>query len=111
MILYRFLKNLWLSIKYARIINKVYKDEHILENLSKTLDCELKQDWIGRVYAVINPYVKNGVYSPAAEIYELGSDTPVQYVVEKYVLERLIAAQKFIQANNLFDINGCVEFN
>ena len=55
MIIYRFIKYLILNIKYTRILNKVYENEDIPTNLSKLFGSKFKQDWIGRLYTVINP--------------------------------------------------------
>ena len=104
MILFNFFKYLFLSIKYNRILQNVYREEGILEGLSKMFGTELKQDWIGRVYTVINPHVVNGKYDPSSTIYELGNDNPTEQSVEKFVMERLNAARGFIRAKNLFDL-------
>ena len=104
MIIYNFIKYLILSIRYNRILQKVYQEEGILQGLSKMFGVELKQDWIGRVYTVINPYVVDGKYDPTSTVYELGNDNPTDQVVEKFIMERLNAARGFIRANNLFDL-------
>jgi len=104
MILYNFFKYLFLSIKYNRIIKKVYADEGILQGLSKMFGTELRSDWIGRVYTVINPHIVEGKYDPTTAVYELGSDSPTDMAVEKFIMERLNAARQFIRANNLFDL-------
>ncbi len=104
MIIYNFIKYLILSIRYNRILQKVYQEEGILQGLSKMFGVELKQDWIGRVYTVINPYVVEGKYDPSSTVYELGNDNPTEQVVEKFIMERLNAARGFIRANNLFDL-------
>ena len=72
MIIYRFFKYLFKNIKYTRILNKVYKDENILSNLSQLFGTEFKKDWIGRVYTVVNPLIHNGTYDPNKQIYEYG---------------------------------------
>jgi hypothetical protein len=64
----------------------------------------LKQDWIGRVYAVINPYIKDGKYDREAPVYELGSDMPSDIITENYIMSRLAIASRFIRSNNLFDL-------
>ena len=104
MIIYNFIKYLILSIKYHRIIQKVYQEEGILNGLSKIFKTEFRQDWIGRVYTIINPHVVNGVFDPGSTVYEFGNDNPTQMAVEKFIMERLNAVQTFIQANNLFDL-------
>ena len=104
MIIYNFLKFLIMYIRYNRVLNDVYKKENILEGLSSTLGAELKQDWIGRLYAVVNPYIVDGKYDPSKIITEIGKDIPTNMVLEKYVMERFNIASQFIQANNLFDL-------
>lgn len=104
MIIYNFIKFLAMYLKYNRLLNTIYKEENILEGLSKLLGTEIKKDWIGRLYAVINPYIKDGKYDPTALVTEFGNDEPSIIVVEKYIMERLAAAQSFIRTNNLFDI-------
>lgn len=104
MIIYNFLKFLIMYIRYNRVLNDVYKKENILEGLSSTLGTELKQDWIGRLYAVVNPYIVDGKYDPSKIITEIGKDIPTNMVLEKYVMERFNIASQFIQANNLFDL-------
>lgn len=104
MIIYNFIKFLIMYIRYNRVLNDVYKKENILEGLSSTLGTELKQDWIGRLYAVVNPYIVDGKYDPSKIITEIGKDIPTNMVLEKYVMERFNIASQFIQANNLFDL-------
>ena len=104
MIIYNFLKFLIMYIRYSRVLNDVYKKENILEGLSSTLGTELKQDWIGRLYAVVNPYIVDGKYDPSKIITEIGKDIPTNMVLEKYVMERFNIASQFIQVNNLFDL-------
>lgn len=104
MIVYNFLKYLILSIRYSRILNKVIREENILPGLSIMLGTELNQDWIGRIYGVINPYIKDGKFDPESIITELGKDVSSEMVIEKFIMERLSIAQQFIRANNLFDL-------
>lgn len=104
MIIYNFFKYLFLSIRYNNILNKVYRDENIIEGLSKLLDIELKKDWIGRVYGVINPWIRNGKFDKESIIFELGQDMPTNIMIEKYIMERLNIASMFIRNNNLFDM-------
>ena len=72
MITYKFFKQLFLHIKYSRILRKVYKEENLLENLSKLFGTKFDIDWIGRIYTVINPLVNDGEYDQNTIIYEYG---------------------------------------
>ena len=105
MITYRFLKYLILNIKYYRLLSKVYKEENLLHNLSALLKVEFRKDWIGRIYAVFNPNIQDGMYDPNRQIYEYDEKglTNRPYV-EAYIMSQLNIAKQFIQANNLFDL-------
>ena len=105
MIIYNLFKDLFLHVKYTRILNKIYKKEHILENLSNLFGSEFKKDWINRIYTVINPNLINGKPSTTTQIYEYDQNGLNNKVyIEKWIMDRLNIAQKFIQVNNLFDL-------
>lgn len=105
MIIYNFFKNLYLNVKYSKILNKVYKDERILENLSQLFGSEFKKDWINRIYTVINPNLLDNKLNTNTQIFEYDenglNNSPY---IEKWIMDRLNIAQQFIQANNLFDL-------
>lgn len=105
MIIYYFFKYLFLNIKYTRILNEVYKNENLIENLSSLFRIQFKKDWIGRIYAVFNPHIQNGVFDQSNQIYEYDETglTNKAYI-EAYIMNQLNIAKRFIKANNLFDI-------
>lgn len=105
MITYLFIKYLLLHLKYSKILNGVYKDEHLLENLSKLLGSEFRKDWVGRIYAVFNPHIQGGIFNPNNQIYEYDENglTNRSYV-EAYIMNQLNIAKRFIHTNNLFDM-------
>ena len=105
MILYNFIKYFILYIRYCKILNKVYKDENVIENLSKTFNIEFKQDWIGRLYCIFNPNLIGGKFVPNNQIYsynEKGIST--NDFVEQYIMTQLNIIQHYIRANNLFEL-------
>lgn len=105
MITYLFFKYLILHIKYMRILKRVYKEENLLENLSKLFGTTFKTDWIGRAYTVINPLIQNGIYDPNNQIYEYNENGLINDTyVEAYIMKQLNIAKQFIKANNLFDL-------
>lgn len=105
MILYRFIEYLILHIKYCKILNNVYKNENLLDNLSTLFKVQFKKDWVGRVYAVFNPHIQEGVFNPNNQIYEYTEQGLVNDAyVEAYILNQLNIAKQFIRANNLFDL-------
>lgn len=105
MITYLFIKYLVLHLRYTKILKNVYKDENLLDNLSSLFKVPFKIDWLGRVYAVFNPHIQEGVYNPNNQIYEYDENglTNKAYV-ESYIMNQLNIAKRFIQASNLFDL-------
>lgn len=102
--LYRFIKGYLQNRKYQKILNKVYEDDQIIAKLSFALGSQFHRDWIGRLYTVINPAIKDGKYD-YTQVYEYvqeGYDTTEH--VQQWAVERLSAIQTVIQTNNLFDI-------
>ena len=105
MILWNFIKTLYLTIKYNKMINKIYEDEKLLNNLSMLFNAKFKRDWIGRVYAVLNPLISGGDVQINTQILEYGANgiTDVSWV-NKWVMDNMMIVSKFIRTNNLFDI-------
>ena len=105
MIIYRFFKYLFLNIKYTKILNKVYNNEKIIENLSNLFKSQFKKDWIGRLYTVINPNLLGDDFDINTIIYEYDESGLNNYAfVERCIMTKLNIAQSFIQTNNLFDL-------
>lgn len=93
-------KNIYLHFKYNRILKRVYKDENILANMGNLFNSKIHVDWVGRIYTVINPNLDKD-----KQIYEIldgGMDN--REFIQHWVMERFIAMDHFIKANNLFDL-------
>ena len=97
--------SIYQHIKYTKLLKKIYKTEDILQNLSKLFGSKFKIDWCGRIYSVLNPYLNNGKYDPTTLTLQYDEDGVSDKVfIENWIMERMLVAQSFIQANNLFDI-------
>lgn len=66
---------------------------------------EVKQDWIGRLYCVINPNIVDGKYDPNSRIFD-HTDTGMttDTYVEQYIMKILNAVNIYVKSNNLFDL-------
>lgn len=101
-----FIKDTINFIKYKRVIKDVLKEEDLLNNLSKVFSSKnhtvkFRTDWIGRIYAVVNPTVLD----PEERIFEYDNNgTNVDSFVRKWVIEHMIAADNFVKNHGLFDI-------
>lgn len=93
-------KNIYLHFKYNRILKRVYKDENILDNMGDLFNSKIHVDWVGRIYTVINPNLDKD-----KQIYEILDDgIDNREFIQHWVMERFIAMDHFIKANNLFDL-------
>lgn len=105
MFLYKFFRKLFQHLKYQRIIKEAYEREQLVAKISLLLGVQFKLDWINRLYAVVNPNIKDGKYNPE-QIYEFDFDgNPYNNEwVTKWVMERMGILRNFLQTANLFDV-------
>lgn len=102
---WRFIRDLYLHLKYSKIIKRVIREEDLITKFSNLYGVQFRVDWIGRIYAVMNPYIKEGKYDPEALAFEnttQGFD--LRSYLENWIMERMSAASNFIQTNNLFEL-------
>ena len=100
-----FFKSFWIDWKYSRLLKKVYKSENLIQNLSGIFGVQFKMDWVGRIYAVFNPFIKNGQYSNENKIFEYNNQgLDDSQFVETQIFETLTIASSFIRSKNLFDL-------
>lgn len=100
--IYKFIKFLYLYFTHMRVINKVYKEENFVDNLSKLFKHEFKIDWVGRVYTVLNPLINMKdelIYS-----YESGTERVSEDLLNKWIMDKMLIADEIIKNKNLFDI-------
>jgi len=87
-------------IRYNRYIRQIIKGENLLKKLKYLFGGrEFKQDWIGRIWTVINPNVDNINDNNNVIIYDDGRP-----MIEKWIMDNLNIMSKFITSNNLFDL-------
>lgn len=105
MILFNFLKHLWLNNKYTKLLKRVYKEEQLLSKFSQLFGTEFRIDWVGRIYTVINPNIIQDKFETNTQIFEYGENglSNTAYI-EHWIMTKLNIAQNFIMANNLFDL-------
>lgn len=98
--------NIFRYLKTMRIVKKVTSDENLLSNLSQLFGFNFKIDNIGRIYSVINPLIKRGVYDQASQVYgydeQLGRNN--REYIEHWVWDRMEIAENFIINTDMFNI-------
>lgn len=100
------IKSLVNHIKIHKIIKDVVKNENLLTNLSNVfstnaLKVNFKMDWIGRIYAVLNPVAAD----PSGRIFEYDTNgTNIKTFVHKWIMDRMIAVDTLVKNHELFDV-------
>lgn len=94
-----------MNIKYTRLIKNVYKDESLIQKFSQLFNSEFRMDWVGRIYAVLNPNIVDDKMDYNTQIFEYGENglTNEPYV-EKWIMTKFNIIRDFVMANNLFDL-------
>jgi hypothetical protein len=104
MFIIRFIKNFIQNRIYQKALNKAYNQDDIIAKLSNIFGVQFRKDWIGRLYSVINPGIRDGKFDQEQvfEYAEAGIDTTEHARV--WMVQRMLVFQKFVQTENLFDI-------
>lgn len=103
--LWKTIRQALLHKKYSKIINKAIDDDQIVAKISTLLGVQFKRDWVGRIYAIINPNIKDGKYNPE-QVYEFnfnGDPDNTQYI-EEWAFSRMQLVKNFIHTENLFEL-------
>lgn len=103
--MFNFFKKIYIHLKYISILKKVYKQENLIQGISEMFGTEFKEDWVHRIYAVINPNIINNKYDNTSTIFEYGENGfDDKIFIERWIMERMNAISRFIRVNNLFDL-------
>lgn len=97
---------IWLkNRKLSKLINDTIEQEKLVQKISTILETQFSKTKNGRIYAVLNPYIKNGKYSPeqVLEIKESGGYDNTQWI-KHWTLARLTLINNFINTENLFEL-------
>ena len=102
--IYKLIRALIANRRYKKVLDEVYEQDQIIAKLSTMFGTQFYKDRVGRLYAVINPAVKDGKYDygQVFEYTQEGYDTSEH--MTQWIMQRLIMIEGFIQANNLFDL-------
>ena len=99
MVLYKFITNLILNVKYTKLIKKVYNDEDLLNKFSQLFGTEFRMDWVGRIYTVINPNIINDKFDINTQIFEYNEEGLTNNVyIERWIMGKFNLVKDFIMA-------------
>ena len=100
-----FLVQLIIAISHHRKVRKIFntaiREENLILGLSTILCTQMYQDWIGRIYGVINPEIENGEFRPG-RIQDHNGDT--KQWVDRFVVAQINLLRDYIREVNLFDL-------
>lgn len=105
MIIWNFIKNLYLYIKYYLLLKKIYNDEDLIDKLQFIFKTRFKIDWVGRIYSVLNPNISDNKFDTNKQIFEYNENGLINDTyIESWIMTQLNLMSNFIQTNNLFDL-------
>lgn len=87
-------------IKINRLLRKIYKNERIEKNLSQIFGVPCKQDWVGRLYMVVNPILQDIEEGGNKIIYDQNNSAQI----EAWVMKNLEMIRNFVVNNSMFDL-------
>lgn len=101
--LYKLIKGIIENNRYQKILDEAYEQDQLIAKLSHTFGVQFRRDWVGRLYAVVNPAIKDGKFdnTQVFEYAQGGYDTTEH--AKQWIVERTVMMEHFIQTNNLFD--------
>lgn len=105
------------SIKYGVIY---LKDHNLISDtlyseafkvvLKKYLDADFDKDWIGRLYGIVNPSIKDGKFDPGSMIIEIdGDNTNNTEQIKHWVYKQMQLISDLFKINQLYDYI-CMDF-
>lgn len=105
MYIIKFIRSWLKNRKLSKLINNTIEQEKLVQKISTILETQFSKTKNGRIYAVLNPYIKNGRYSPeqVLEIKESGGYDNTQWI-KHWTLARLTLISNFINTENLFEL-------
>ncbi len=101
--IYRFITGYFANRRYQKILDDAYEQDKLIEKLSSLFGVQFRRDWVGRLYAVVNPAVKDGKFDNG-QIFEYtqgGYDTTEH--AQQWIMGRMALMENYLQTNNLFD--------
>lgn len=98
---WKLIKALSKHIPIQSKLNEIYESDEIIKKLSTVIGAQVYKDWIGRLYVVVNPFIKDGQYTNEAA-YDMEGD-PSQWI-EHHIMERIAVVKQFIYTSDLFDV-------
>lgn len=102
----RFFRALWRYLRYTRIIRQIIEEYELILRLSVIFGSQFYTDWIDRIYAVINPAIKDGKYdsSSVLEYNSMGKPELSQDHIEAWIMGRMNLLGDLVKQNDLFDL-------
>ena len=86
--------------KIQKILKAIYHNENLTKNLSQIFGVPCNEDWVGRLYMLVNPVLQNIESDGNAIIYDHNDNR----MVEAWVMKNLELSRNFVTENQLFDI-------
>lgn len=101
---YRFFKSWYDYDKSKKYIGETFYSDGFHEVIRKYLKVDLREDWIGRLYGVVNPNIVNGKFDVSTMVIEIdGDNTNTNNHVKQWVYKQLQLIATLFKIEKLYD--------
>lgn len=101
---YRFFKSWYEYNKSKKYVGETFYSDAFTLVIQKYLKVNLRKDWLGRLYGVINPNIINGKFDISTMVFEVdGDNTNTNTHVKQWVYKQMQLIATLFKIEKLYD--------
>lgn len=101
---YRFVRSWYDYRKDKKYIGETFYSDAFKTVIKKYIKVDLREDWIGRLYGVVNPNIVNGKFDISTMVFEVdGDNTNTNNHVKQWVYRQLQLIATLFKIEQLYD--------
>lgn len=102
--LYNFIRTSYQYHKAKKYVGETFYSKAFHNVIQKYLGVNLKEDWIGRLYGVANPNIKNGQWDVSSMIIEIdGDNTNTDEGVKQWAFKQMQLIAELFKIEKMYD--------
>ena len=102
--LYNFVKTSYDYYKAKKFVGETFYSDAFHKVINKYLGVNLKKDWLGRLYGVANPNIKDGKWDVSTMIIEVdGENTNTNEGVKQWAFKQLQLIASLFKIEKMYD--------
>lgn len=87
-------------------LNSIYKEENFIEKLSLILNINIKKDWVGRLYGIINPTTQLSDEDSSLLVFEMKENGKwsIDSFIEEWIYKKLNILNSLLVETQMLDL-------